>query len=189
MAASVLGWVARILLWVVILAACFVLLAAVLVPRVAGATPYSIMTSSMKPAMPPGTLVVVRPVDPHQIRAGDVVTYQLRSGQPTVVTHRVITQGVQHDGDLIFRTKGDANRVPDQDWVRSAQIRGRVWYAIPLLGYPAELLSGYQHQLVVYAIAAGLLGYAAYMFVSSARDRRRDREQRDQKRSAKRVAT
>lgn len=177
MATAVFGWIARIALWVVILAACFVLLAGVLVPRIAGATPFSILTSSMTPKLPPGTLVVVRPVDPHRIGVGDVITYQLRSGQPAVVTHRVVAQGTQHNGELIFRTKGDANPVPDQNWVLAAQVRGRLWYAIPLLGYPADVLTGQQHQYIVYAIAAALLGYAAYMFVSSARDRRRHRDE------------
>lgn len=173
MASAVFGWAGRILLWVVILAAGFVLCVDVLVPRLAGATPYAILTGSMQPKLPPGTLVVVRPVDPRTIGVGDVVTYQLQSGRPTVVTHRVVAQGVRHDGELMFRTKGDANRVPDEKWVRAVQIRGRLWYAIPLLGYPVELISGVQRQLVVYLIVAGLLGYAAYMFVSAARDRRK----------------
>lgn len=170
---TVLGWAARILLWVVILAAGFVLLVDVVIPRVAGATPYAILTSSMQPRYPPGTLVVVKPVDPHKISVGDVVTYQLRSGEPTVVTHRVIAQGIRHDGTLIFRTKGDASNSPDPNWVQAVQIRGRLWYSVPLLGYPADMLSGSQHQLVVDIVVAGLLGYAAYMFVSAARDRRK----------------
>jgi signal peptidase len=35
---------------------------AVLVPRLGGATPYVVLTGSMEPRMPPGTLVVVKPV-------------------------------------------------------------------------------------------------------------------------------
>ena len=61
---AVLTFVGRTLAWLVILGAVAVLLVAVVVPRVAGATPYTVLTGSMAPAYPPGTLVVVRPVDP-----------------------------------------------------------------------------------------------------------------------------
>ncbi len=59
-------------------------------PRLGGATPYTVLTSSMEPEYPPGTLVVVRPVPIEEIGIGDVITYQLESGEPTVVTHRVV---------------------------------------------------------------------------------------------------
>ena len=46
------------------------------------------LTSSMEPGLPPGTLVIVKPIDPVDVRIGTVITYQLESGKPTVVTHR-----------------------------------------------------------------------------------------------------
>ncbi len=36
----------------------------VVVPKVGGATAYTVLTGSMRPTMPPGTLVVVKPVKP-----------------------------------------------------------------------------------------------------------------------------
>ena len=41
----------------------------VLVPAVSGSTPYTILTSSMEPGLPPGTLVIDGPVA--KIGAGD----------------------------------------------------------------------------------------------------------------------
>jgi len=87
--------VVRAVSWVVLLGATALVTLAVLVPRVAGATPYTVLTGSMSPAYPPGTLVVVRPVDLADVRVGDVVTYQLRSGEPAVATHRVVGVGQQ----------------------------------------------------------------------------------------------
>src|SRR4051794_850345 len=98
---------------VVILAFSTVIVAAVLVPRVAGATPYTILTGSMRPNMPPGTLVVIKPVPIKDITVGTVVTYQLRSGEPTVVTHRVVAVGTTLKGKRVFTTQGDANNVAD----------------------------------------------------------------------------
>lgn len=155
------------------------LLVAVLVPRLTGATPYVILTGSMRPHLPPGTLVVVRPAAASTIRVGDVITYQVRSGDPTVVTHRVIAQGVNTStGAYIFRTEGDANTAPDPGWVRPVQIKGRLWYAVPWLGYVSQLLTGREHQWAVYLIAAVLVGYGAAMFTGVARERLRRRRAR-----------
>lgn len=168
---SVVRWTATVLLWLVILAALSVLAVMVVIPRIGGATPYTILTGSMRPGMPPGTLVVSRPVAPEQIRVGTVITYQLRSGEPEVVTHRVIAQGVREDGELIFRTQGDANPSPDPEWVRAVQVRGERWYAMPYLGRLNVLITGRQHGLLVYAVAAALGIYAGTMIVGGLIDR------------------
>ena len=170
---------ARVLAWVVILAATAALCAAVLVPRVAGATPYAVLTGSMRPDLPPGALVVVRPVAEQDLAIGQVVTYQLASGEPAVVTHRVVAVGYDGRGDLRLQTQGDANDIPDAAWVRPEQVRGELWYAVPLLGYAHAWLSGQQHERLTQLTAAGLLGYAAWMFLGALRSRRRvepDRE-------------
>src|SRR4051812_37968410 len=62
----------------------------ILIPAVTRSTPYTILTSSMEPGLPPGTLVVVKPIDPDDIRIGTIITFQLKSGEPEMVTHRVI---------------------------------------------------------------------------------------------------
>lgn len=169
---AVLGRVTQVLMWLVILAAAAVLVVAVLLPRVAGATPYAVLTGSMRPHYPPGTLVVVRPTPFDELRVGDVVTYQLESGRPQVVTHRIVELGTDLDGKQLARTRGDANDVADREPVRDVQIRGRLWYAVPWLGYANGWLPGSQRQLGIYLVAGVLLGYAAVAFVGAARDRR-----------------
>lgn len=172
---GVLRWVGRVLAWVVILGCLLMLAAAVLVPRIGGATPYTILTGSMTPTLPPGTLIVVRPAAVEDVREGDVITYQLRSGEPEVVTHRVIA--VQHNlkGETTFVTQGDANSVADVEPVRPEQVRGELWYSVPELGRLNTIVSGNQRQLGVYAAAAALALYAGAMFAGAARDRARRR--------------
>lgn len=51
----------------------------------------------MQPSLPRGSLVVVRPVDPADEGAGSVISYQLASGRDEVVTHRVVSQGLDAD--------------------------------------------------------------------------------------------
>jgi signal peptidase len=145
-------------------------LVAVLIPRIAGATPYVVLTGSMRPTMPPGTMVVVKPVPADQLGVGHVITYQLKSGKPTVVTHRIVSMG-NFRGEPNFRTQGDANDTPDRNWVRPAQIKGVVWYAIPYLGYVTSVVSAQQRHVATVVIVAFLVGYAAFMLASAGRDR------------------
>ncbi|MGA9101165.1 signal peptidase I [Aeromicrobium sp.] len=172
---SILGWTGQVFAWFVIAGVLVLLTLAVLVPRVGGATPYTILTGSMEPGLPPGTLVVVKPVPADRIAIGSVITYQLDSGRPTVVTHRVVRVGIDGTGDRIFSTQGDANNAPDSDPVLPAQVKGEVWYSVPYLGRVNNAIGGDERSLVVYAVAFGLILYAGVMFASSARDRRRGR--------------
>lgn len=167
------GWVLRVLAWVVILGAVGVLTAAVLVPRIAGATPYAILTGSMRPDLPPGTLVVVRPVAATDLAIGDVITYQLSSGESQVVTHRIVAMGYDGRGELRLQTQGDANNMADAGSVRPVQVRGELWYSVPLLGHPHTWLSGHEHERLVQVAAGGLVAYAAWMFLGAVRGRRR----------------
>lgn len=157
--------------WVLILAAVGAVVVGVVVPRLFGATPYAVLTSSMTPSLPPGTLVVVRPVPLESIGVGSVITYQLRSGEPEVVTHRVVAVSVDGAGGRTFRTRGDANDLADRGWVRPVQVKGQVWYAVPLLGRLHAALSERQHQQLVDLTAAALLAFATAMYVGAARDR------------------
>lgn len=151
--------VVRVVSWVLTVGVTALVLAAVIVPRLAGATPYTVLTGSMTPAYPPGTLVVVRPVDVADVRTGDVVTYQLRSGEPAVVTHRVVGVGWQ-GGEKVLTTQGDANSVADADLVHGVQLRGEVWYSLPWVGHLNVLLTPGQHQRLVQVAAALLFLYA-----------------------------
>ena len=88
-------------------------------------------TGSMRPAIAPGDLVILRPVDPASIHLGDVITFQAPIGSHELVTHRVVAVTSSAQG-FAFRTKGDANQVPDiwivhyQDlgWTEVSRVRG-----------------------------------------------------------------
>ena len=159
---AAVAWTWHALVRLVLLALCAVLVVAVLVPRVTGATAYTVLTGSMRPGLPPGTLVVVRPgpADGHDVGVGTVVTYQLASGEPTVVTHRVVRVAIDGRGERRFVTQGDANDIPDALPVRPEQIRGRLWYAVPYLGYVNSALTAGQRRHATQLLALLLLVYA-----------------------------
>ena len=162
----------------------FVLLIGILVivvPAATGSTPMTVLTSSMEPTYPPGTLIIVKPIESRDIRIGDAITYQIESGQEAVVTHRVIAITNSTDGSMTFTTQGDNNGAPDAAAVIPDQLKGKVWYSVPWIGYLNNLVNGSNRGWIVPTIAIGLFLYAGYMITSAlaaaAKKRRLAREQ------------
>jgi signal peptidase len=151
-------------------------LALIVVPRVAGAVPLNVLSGSMNPTIRTGSVVVVRPVDVESLRIGDVITYQVRSGDPTLVTHRIV--GISAgSGEPTFRTKGDANDTIDRGVVRSVQIRGKVWYAVPVVGYVTNALETDQRGWGARVLAGGLIVWALWLVGGALRDAIRGKQQ------------
>ncbi|WP_345752944.1 signal peptidase I [Microbacterium rhizophilus] len=146
------------------------------VPAAVGGIPLTILTGSMRPNLPPGTLIVVKPTPVEEIGIGDVLTFQLESGQAALVSHRVISRITDSaSGELRFITQGDANDVPDPDPVMPVQIRGTVWYAVPWIGWVNSAVSGSARSWIVPIVSGGLFAYAGWLVVSGIVDRRRRR--------------
>jgi len=140
------------------------------VPLVTGASTFTITGRSMEPTLPIGTLIVTQPVEPDEIAIGDIITFQLESGEATVATHRVV--GLDLGAERAFVTQGDANGSVDAGTVRAEQIRGRLWYSIPLLGWVNAVVTGPVRAIVVPVVVVALFGYAGWSLVGAARDRR-----------------
>ena len=147
----------------------------IVIPQLSGATPLTVLTSSMQPHLPPGTLVIVRPVNTDNLRNGDIVTYQIRSGEPELITHRITAINSLSDESRTFVVKGDNNSLPDADAVLPEQIQGQLWYSVPLIGYLNNVVTGAHRAWIIPLAAVGLLGYATYMFFSGLRARRTKR--------------
>lgn len=126
--------------WNIFLAICVVIAAALAVAfagvRLIGLTPYAVLTGSMEPELPVGSLIFVRSVDPADIQVGDDITFKLQSG--SLATHQVwkVDTAAQ-----TFYTQGIANK--DQDGnimhdgapVAWSNVVGSSVFCIPYLGY------------------------------------------------------
>lgn len=113
------------LLAVVLLALAGVLI----VPYLMGYTELAVLTGSMQPTLPVGTLIYVKEVEPETLQVGDVVTYRLDGD--TMVTHRVVE--IDPDEQTLV-TQGDANADPDGE-IAFDRIVGKMDFYIPYLGY------------------------------------------------------
>jgi len=89
-----------------------------------------VYTGSMEPAIPVGSVVVIKPVNPETLKTGDIICFKLESESTTTVTHRIIN--VTDEG---FTTKGDANEDPDQWTVKKENVIGKLVFTIPYFGY------------------------------------------------------
>ncbi len=170
---SGLAAVGKVLNLVVLIGAVFAALVLIVVPRATGSQTYTVLTNSMAPAFPPGTFLVVKPVDFDELKYGDVVTFQMFSGRPDVETHRIVGFAATQEGEKTLVTRGDNNGVNDAEPVRELQVKGKLFYAVPYVGYAANALGNADRDLWVTLGAAGLIGYGALLVVKGVRDRQR----------------
>ena len=106
------------------------LASALLIPKAMGYEEMAVLTGSMEPEYPVGSLIYVKQIDPNLLQVDDVITY--RMGEDTVVTHRIVEMNLK-EGTVI--TKGDANEKEDGKPVEFNQIIGKAEFKIPYLGY------------------------------------------------------
>lgn len=107
----------------------------------------TVATGSMAPAIPTGSVIVSRPVDPADVEVGDVIVFASPTGatvsggadgvfqatEAMLITHRVVR--VTDDGQgPMFRTRGDSNAEDDPWVVPGETVRARYVGHVPGLG-------------------------------------------------------
>ena len=122
----------------VILALALVLL--LVAPRVFGVHVFTVLSGSMEPAYPVGSMIYVKAVDPFQLKEGDVISFLL--DENTIATHRItgIVPDEEDESVIRFRTKGDANDAEDGSLVHCRNVVGTPIFTIPKLGYFADYI-------------------------------------------------
>lgn len=114
--------------------------AVIAVPMLMNWIPLNVLSGSMEPTIPTGSQVVVEPIageaDARKLEVGDIVTVMPYPGDPTLVTHRIVSKAASPDG-LRFETAGDATGAIDPWDVTATQLRGLVRYHLPYVGYVA----------------------------------------------------
>ena len=103
-------------------------------PSVAGYQMYIVQGGSMSPAFEAGSLAFLQPIDPHNLVAGDIITYTSAGGGDSLTTHRIMEVN-NEGGQLSFTTRGDANLVNDSLPVYPENIVGQVVHTVPYAGF------------------------------------------------------
>ena len=107
-------------------------------PRVMGYDIYTVVSGSMEPAIPTGSLVYIENAQPEEIKEGDVIAFYGARDSAAVITHRVVENNTLMGQ---FTTKGDANEKEDIKPVEYREFIGKVSYSIPMLGWAAQTLT------------------------------------------------
>lgn len=116
---------------------------------------YPIITSSMYPAIIPGSLVYATKENIY--KKGDIVSYVEKTPEGIetgkILTHRIIDEV---DGSS-FIAKGDSNSDADPVIINASQIQAKVSLTIPFLGYLEILIKKLPGFLFIIALPSLLL--------------------------------
>ena len=130
------------LIIVVVIVACLPLA----VPRLLGVQEYNVISGSMEPEIPVGSLVYVKSVAFNELSEQDVIAFEAGA---SIVTHRIVSID---SGNQLITTKGDANNAEDFMPVAYTNVLGKMVFHIPLMGYVAALLSETEGKLVAFIV-------------------------------------
>ena len=102
---------------------------------------FNIVSESMVPKYNIGDVLVVKSIEPQNIKVGDDIAYigQESTFNQKIITHQVIKIDYEN-GEYIFHTKGIANILEDP-LVHQNQVFGKVVYKIWILSLISKILS------------------------------------------------
>ncbi|HEY0187623.1 MAG TPA: signal peptidase I [Cellulomonas sp.] len=127
------------------------------------ARPLVVVSGSMEPTIPVGSLIVGRTVPASEVQVGDVVTVPRRSGTTDLVTHRVVevrdSDAATGARELVLR--GDANDTVDATTYTVTEVR-RHLVTVPNGGYLVRTLQSTRGTVVLAGVlvAAVVLTFA-----------------------------
>ena len=152
----ILGVIGTILM-VLTIAACLGLV----IPKIAGYDAYVVVSGSMEPNIPVGSIAYSKEVDPAELQTGDVIVFIDPARGTTPITHRVVSNDTAA-GTII--TKGDANDREDVNPATYDNVVGKVDFHVPRVGFVAAMLTSTQGKIV-----AGLILIEAWLLIEISR--------------------
>lgn len=127
----------------IVIAVVALLLIVFIVLKATGFQFFVVMSGSMEPILPVGSVVLVQPTPYDSIQVGDDISFVVGEERITV-THRVIEKD---ENNNTLTTKGVANNVSD-DPIPASAVIGKVIFDIPFIGRLLYFLSGLQGKIV-----------------------------------------
>ena len=132
---------------ILVLLAVIGMLVPVTVPRFMGYEIFNIISGSMEPEIPVGSIVYAKPTDLYTVSGGDIIAF---NSHGSVVVHRVVTNHLVEEN---FITKGDANEKEDIEPVPYASVYGPVVKHYPVLGQLMLILAGAPGRVMLFCLA------------------------------------
>jgi signal peptidase len=131
----------------------------------------AVLSGSMAPTYPVGSLLVVGQIDASEVRPGMAIVFEDPAVPGRVVTHRVV--GTVPGATMQFVTQGDANAQPDAVPVPARMVRGRVLWTISGLGALVPWLAWPRGVVLLVLVPGALLVLSEWRARSRASDHTR----------------
>ena len=122
-----------------------ILLCSLLVfPGMFGFHMYHVLSGSMEPAVPVGSLLYVRSVEPGDVEEEDIIAFYGALEDSGIITHRVVKNNVVSG---TFITKGDANEKEDPEPVFYDAFIGKAVLTIPYMGRVLTIMTSLEGKI------------------------------------------
>lgn len=151
--------------------------------KLVGLNVYMVISPSMEPTCPVGSVIWVQKIsDPSKLEVNDVITYQLTG--KTTATHRIIEiKPDENDpSGYVFITKGDNNEDKDNVPLSPSKVVGKEVFTIPYLGYVANYI---QHKPGIYYAIGVSLTIIVLLFITDVLTDDDDDDNKKKKKKAK----
>lgn len=123
-------------------------------PKAFGYQMYTVISGSMEPALPVGSLVYVKYQEPESIEKKDIIAFYGSNESSSIITHRVV-YNKKLSGEFV--TKGDANKEKDMNPISYNQYMGKVVLMIPVIGGVAQTLTTGSGKIVLFSFIVLIL--------------------------------
>ncbi len=164
---SVAIWIEK-LFYTLLIAEMFVLatvVATTVLPIPFGYQSYAVMTGSMDPQIPIGSLAYIdTKASFEEIIEGDVIAYKINETSDNVCMHRVTGFDWEKEGLI---TKGDANEYTDLIPIESNSYKGKEVGCIPCLGFIVDQLANAKALVISIIVSTFCACITSAAFVSS----------------------
>lgn len=124
----------RVVSWMFLAFVAAIFISLVLLPPLTGMQVRTVVSDSMAPAMPKGSVIVITPTSLSSIHVGEIIAFRSPDDQTKVITHRVAALEPT-DVATPIRTKGDANNTADNWHIGQPDLLGAVLVHVVGVGY------------------------------------------------------
>lgn len=140
------------------------------VPRAFGYQPYSVVSGSMEPSIPVGSLVFVKNRDPLEIGVQEVAAFYKNGDPGTIIVHRVTSNDTASG---LLTTKGDANPEEDFEPVPYSDCIGTVEKSFKGLGGLADAMTSGAGKAAVFSMVGIIACLQVFSILWDKRSRQR----------------
>jgi len=126
-----------------------------------------VVTGSMQPTIPIGSLVVTENLPAGQLQAGDIMVFPDPNDTKLTIVHRIVWLSHDQSGDVLVRTKGDYNALPDSWTIKRSAVADadKVIEILPGAG----TVAGYLQTIGFAGLVLLIVGVIAYYGIRKVR--------------------